>query len=179
MFATDKASDDPMMKTVCLRHARYVVSRNEELMRSRRGLSGATAIAEVSHDRCNLEVAAERMASTDHALARRAAVCLAELYELIGPASQAIPILESALAWARGPAERAEVRYHFGRALVFGYDADGRLDVVIGSQQGCALFTNSGGGRFRVTLAEAGELLYISKPNIVGIVSAKKYLFIY
>ncbi len=117
MFAAKKAAATADLAAVTRRHARYVVTRTEELLHSRRGLSGAHAVAEVSVERNNLLSAAENMAGVDTALARRAVLCLAELYQLTGPASQAIPLLEKALAWAKGPVDSAEVRYHLGRAL--------------------------------------------------------------
>jgi len=40
------------------------------------------------------------------------------------------------------------------------YDADGRLDLLVGGKGGCRLFVNLGDGKFRDTLFEAGEVEY-------------------
>jgi len=48
------------------------------------------------------------------------------------------------------------------------YDADGRLDILIGGQDGCAVLTNVDGRTFTNVTSQTGELIYISKPNVTG-----------
>jgi hypothetical protein len=47
-------------------------------------------------------------------------------------------------------------------------DADGLLDVLTGSEAGCLIWHNEGGGKFVETLAMSGEF-YKTKPNAVGV----------
>ena len=48
------------------------------------------------------------------------------------------------------------------------YDADGRLDILLGGPNGCTLLANRDGRSFREVIRETGELIYISKPKVVA-----------
>jgi len=48
------------------------------------------------------------------------------------------------------------------------FDADGRLDVLLTGKGGCCVLHNAGGGAFRETLDEAGEVAYTSQHLAAG-----------
>ncbi len=48
------------------------------------------------------------------------------------------------------------------------FDADGQVDVLVTSDIGCTFLINQGGGKFRESFNETGEITYISKPNMVA-----------
>lgn len=48
------------------------------------------------------------------------------------------------------------------------YDADGLLDILVVGDVGCDLWHNLGGGKFRASAKESGEVAYITKPKAVG-----------
>ena len=52
-------------------------------------------------------------------------------------------------------------------ALAGDFDADGLPDLLIAGKEGCFLLHN-GGGAFRNVYAETGEVVYLSKPNVIG-----------
>lgn len=48
------------------------------------------------------------------------------------------------------------------------FNADGRLDVLLGGPNGCTMLANRDGRTFREVIRETGELIYISKPKVVA-----------